>query len=148
MVFPIEYVSGVYTLPSVSPGASRTRFSANVIVDVVNVGDTDEIVEVNARLASGPAFVSDRSPRATIGPGSRWDHSWVHQEGGDRVWFLIRATSKTLVPSIEFTMSEQTDQVSHWHVPFARCAPGDFAVFHRLDAGPLAPEEGPLLEDP
>lgn len=83
-----------------------------------------------------------------VNPHAQW--LWpVAFTGGDRTptdpyWFSIRTTSPNLVPSIEFVEQGKGEEEQ----VFARCAPGDFALFHRkvrLLPGVLVPETGLIL---
>ena len=151
--FPFEYVSGSVLIP----GTNQHIVNAGIVVVVRNLGEAEGTVQAIVHSGSF-TFDSWGEKDGRIAPGREWVYSKVQQDpSGGPGWVIIRATSRYLVPSVEFRTFERHSSDSRYEAAgevggqisfytYAWFSPGDFAVFRRLDSGALAPEFDMILD--
>ena len=142
--FQLEYVTGMVTLPPVgeSPravwpliavtNAGRTAAHTRTLVYRTRASEIgqdpgfDQVLDSDVDNAQYGQALPNLVP-----PGKTWVWSMDEWDKAGTFWFSIRATSPSLVPSIEFRDTEGGPDSSAQLPSMAlRYVPGDFAVFH------------------
>ena len=140
-MFRQEFISG-----------ARMVFRGDVFIFVVNPGEVDASVQAFGFRGKNQEFDSDVNvhpeegpPDGTVPAGHLWVYRHQVYEGkGGFWWFLIKATSLELVPSIELRRVDFETGIPPVATNYGWIAPGDFLV-QPIWSKPVVPDAvGPI----